>query len=147
MATLTRSTMIDAPVEKVFDYALDIRNLWDFPDIALADVVLEPEGTGSSARIFAHFLGFHLEMGLTYTEVVRPDRIVAKVAGFGFDNPTWTLTFESLDDATKVTATGEWHINVPAVGGSMEGIMAKGHEDFVETMLSNVKNGVEPTSA
>lgn len=147
MAILTRSVMIDAPIEKVFDYALDIRHLWNLPDVGLADVVLKPEGTGSSARIFTHFLGFHFDMGLTYTEVVRPDRIVAEVAGFGFDNPTWTLTFESVDDGTKLTAQGEWHINVPAVGGSMEQMMVKGHEDFIATMLSNLKSGVEPTSA
>jgi len=147
MATLKRTMTIDAPVEKVFDYALDIRNLWDFPDMGLADVDLKPDGEGSSARIFAHFLGFHLEMGLKYTEVVRPERIVAEISGFGFDNPTWTLTFKPVDERTKLTVTGEWHINVPAVGGAMEGMMVREHKDFVETMLSHIRAGVEPTSA
>lgn len=145
MATLTRSVTIDAPVEKAFDYALDIRNLWAVPDIGLADVALKPDGVGSSAKIFTHFLGFHMEMGLEYTEVVRPERIVAKVAGFGLDKPTWRFTFEPADGGTKMTVQGEWHINVPAVGGPMEGLMVREHREFVEQMLTNVKSGVEGT--
>lgn len=86
-------------------------------------------------------------MGLTYTEVTRPERIIAQVAGFGPDNPTWTFTFEPVDGGTKLTAQGEWHINLPAVGGPMEGMMAKEHEGFVETMLTNVKTGVMRTAA
>ena len=35
--------------------------------------------SGSSARIWSHLLGFHLEGGLEYTEVVRPERIKAEV--------------------------------------------------------------------
>lgn len=146
MATLTRSVVIDAPVEKVFDYALDMRNLWAVPDVALADVALKPEGTGSSARLFSHFLGFHLEGGLEYTEVVRPERIVAKVSFFA-EHPTWTFTFEPVDDGAKLTATGEWHIGVPAVGKPLEGLMVREHQEFVETMLTNVKDGVEGTTA
>ena len=145
MATLTRSVTIDAPVEKVFDYALDIRNLWAVPDIALADVMLKPDGVGSSARIWTHFLGFHMEMGLEYTEVIRPERIIAEVKSFGPDNPTWTFTFEPADGGTKLTAQGEWRIHVPAVGKPMEGLMAREHKDFVETMLNNLKTALEGT--
>jgi uncharacterized protein YndB with AHSA1/START domain len=147
MATLTRSVIIDAPVEKAFDYALDIRNLWAVPDVGLANVVLKPEGTGSSAQLYAHFLGFHLAMGLEYTEVVRPERIIAKVTSFTPDRPTWTFTFEPVEAGTKLTVQGEWHIKVPAVGGPMEGLMAREHKDFVEIMLTNVKSGVEGTTA
>jgi uncharacterized protein YndB with AHSA1/START domain len=146
MATLTRSVVIDAPVEKVFDYALDVRNLWAFPDVALANVELKPEGIGSSARLFTHFLGFHMEGGLEYTEVVRPERIVAKVSFFA-ENPTWTFTFEPVDDGVKLTVRGEWHIGVPAVGRPLEGLMVREHKEFVETMLTNVKDGVEGTTA
>jgi uncharacterized protein YndB with AHSA1/START domain len=146
MATLTRSVVIDAPVEKAFDYALDIRNLWALPDVGLANVVLKPEGVGSSARIFTHLLGFHIEMGLEYTEVVRPERIVAKVTSFT-EKPTWTFTFEPVDDGVRFTVQGEWHVGVPAVGKPMEGLMVREHKEFVETMLTNVKTGVEGTAA
>jgi uncharacterized protein YndB with AHSA1/START domain len=87
MAVLTRSVTIEAPVEKVFEYALDIRNLWAVPDIALADVSLKPDGVGSSARLWTHFLGFHMEMGLEYIEVTRPERIVAEVKSTSTSRP------------------------------------------------------------
>jgi uncharacterized protein YndB with AHSA1/START domain len=146
VATLTKSVVIDAPVEKAFDYALDLRNLWAVPEVALADVELKPEGTGSSARLFSHFLGFHLEGSLEYTEVVRPERIVAKVSFFA-EHPTWTFTFEPVDDRVKLTVQGEWHVGVPAVGRPLEGLMVREHKEIVETMLTNVKDGVEGTSA
>lgn len=143
MATLTRSITIEAPIETVFDRALDIRTLWSLPDVGLANVELTPDGVGSSAQIYEHMLGFHIEMGLEYIEVVRPNKIVAKIDGFGPDNPTWTFTFEPADEGTKMTAEGEWHINVPAVGRPMEGMMVKEHKDVVTTMLTNVKAEAE----
>jgi len=147
MATLTRSIMIDAPVEEVFDYALDIRNLWAIPDVGLADVTLTPDGVGSQARLFTHFLGFHMSMGLEYLEVVRPEKIVAKVTSFSPDRPMWTFTFEPAGSGTKLTVLGEWHIAVPAVGKPMEDMVAGSHKDLVQTMLTNAKAGAEKAVA
>ncbi len=143
MATLTRSITIDAPVEKVFDYALDIRNLWVIPDVGLADVDQKPEGVGSTARIFAHFLGIHFTMKLEILEVVRPDKIVLKISSNTPDRPMWTLTSEPVEDGTKLTMLGEWHINVPGVGGPMEEMQARSHKTVVDGILANVKEKVE----
>jgi uncharacterized protein YndB with AHSA1/START domain len=142
MATLTRSVTIDAPVEKVFDHVLDIRKFWAWPDMALAEVTPTEDGVGSSARIWTHFLGFHMEGGLEYTEVVRPERIRAEV-GFAMEHPTWTFTFEPVDDGTKLTARGEWHVKVPAVGRTFERLMVKEHKEFLEQMLAKVKAELE----
>jgi uncharacterized protein YndB with AHSA1/START domain len=145
MATLTSSIYVAAPVEEVFDYALDPRKLWAVPDVALAQVELTPEGTGSSARVWSHFFGFHLEGGLEYTKVVRPERIVIDV-GFAMEHPTWTFEFEPDDAGTKVTAQGEWHVSIPAVGRQFEQMLVKGHEEFVETMLATMKAEMEATT-
>ena len=142
MATLTRSITVNAPVEKVFDHVLDIRKFWVWPDIALAEVTQTPEGVGSSARIWTHFLGFHMEGGMEYTEVVRPERITAEV-GFAMEHPTWTFTFEPTDGGTTLTARGEWHVKVPAVGRPFERLMVKEHEEFLEQLLAKVKADVE----
>jgi uncharacterized protein YndB with AHSA1/START domain len=148
MATLTRSVTVHAPVEKVFDYAMDVRNLWSFPGeaIALADVDLKPEGVGTSARIWSHWLGFHIEGGLEYTEVVRPERIVVQV-GFAVEHPTWTFTFKPFHGGTKVTGNGEWHVSAPLVGKRFEQMAVKEHEPFLEAMLANLKAGVETKAA
>lgn len=146
MATLTRTITINAPVKKVFDYALDVRNLWTMPNVALADIDLKPEGTGTTCRIWSHFLGFHIEGTLEYTEVVRPERIVAEVRFF-MERPTWTFTFEPVTGGTKITATGEWHVGVPVVGDTVEKMNVKEHEPLVDTMLDNLKTALEAKAA
>ena len=148
MATLTRSIMIDAPVDTVFVYALDISQLWRTKDVALTDVDIKPEGVGTSARMYSHLLGFHLEGGIEYTEVVPGERIVARVVDFAVvDEPTWTFTFAPATGGTTVTVTGEWTVKVPAVGKPIETMMVKGHEPMVEALLANLKTQVEAKAA
>jgi uncharacterized protein YndB with AHSA1/START domain len=146
MSILTRSAVVDAPVETVFEYALDPRKLWSVPDIALAEVEVKPEGAGTTARIWYHFLGFHLEGGLEYKEVTRPERIVIEV-NFFMEHPTWTFTFEPKDEGTMVTIQGEWHLKAPIVGGTYEKLMAKDHEPFLDTMLSTMKAHLQTSAA
>jgi uncharacterized protein YndB with AHSA1/START domain len=148
VATLTRTVTINAPVEEVFDYALDVRNLWAFPGqpVALKDVDLKPEGVGTSARVWTHMFGFHMEGGLEYTDVVRPERIVIQV-GFAMEHPTWTFTFEPVAGGTKLTAAGEWHVSVPLVGKTYEKMEVKGHEPMIEAMLANAKEHLETKAA
>jgi uncharacterized protein YndB with AHSA1/START domain len=146
MAILTRSTTVKAPVEKVFDYAMDVRSLWSMPDVAVAEVDVKPEGVGTTARLWSHFLGFHLEGGLEYTEVTRPERIVIKVSYF-MEHPTWTFTFEPVEGGTKVTVQGEWHVNAPAVGGTIEKMMVTEHKPLLDTMLGNLKDSLESKAA
>ncbi len=142
MAVLTQSITVDAPVEEVFDYALDPRELWSMPDVAVTDVTTKPDGLGTSARIWSHMLGFHIEGGMEYKEVTRPERIVIKV-DFLLEHPTWTFTFEPENGRTKVTVRGEWHVKTPAIGGRFEKMMVKGHEPALENMLASLKHDLE----
>ena len=144
MAKLSRSIEIEAPVEKVFDFATDIGKFWtSWPEeVAVRDVELKPDGVGTSARLFTHFLAIHMEGTMEYTEFVPNERIVAKTHFFG-ESPTWVFTFEPADGGTKMTAEGEWHVKVPAVGKSLEGMMVKGHVEGLESLLATVKSRVE----
>lgn len=144
MAKLTRSIEIEAPVDKVFDFAVDVGKLWtSWPeDVAVRDVELKPDGVGSSARLWTHLLAIHMEGTVEYTEVICNQRIVAKVHFFG-EKPTWVFTFEPTDGGTKLTAEGEWHVNLPGVGKPLEGMLVKGHEGGLESLLANVRSRVE----
>lgn len=147
MATLTRSVTINAPVKKVFDLATDVGRLWTCsPEVALRDVKLTPDGVGTSAEIWTHGLGVHFQGHIEYTEVTRPERIVAQVV-FGPEKPVWVFTFEPIDGGTQMTGQGEWHVNAPAVGKALEGWMAKSHEGFLETLLGNFKALAEAEAA
>ncbi|HEX6234805.1 MAG TPA: SRPBCC family protein [Jiangellaceae bacterium] len=142
MATLTRSITVDAPVDTVFDFALDIGRLWKMKDVALTDVDIKPDGVGTSARLYTHVLGFHVEGGVEYTEVVPGQRIVAQVHFFA-EKPTWTFTFEPTAGGTKITGEGEWIVKFPVVGRPIEAMMVKEHEPYLEAMLANLKTQVE----
>ena len=144
MAKLTRSIEIAAPVEKVFDYAKDVGKLWtSWPEeVAARDVELTPDGVGSSARLFGHFLAIHMEGTVEYTEVLPHERIVADVHFF-VENPRWVFTFEPVKGGTKFTAEGQWHARVPAVGERHDQMMVKSHEKELESMLATMKSRVE----
>lgn len=142
MATLTRSITIHAPADTVFDYVLDIGKFWRAEDVALTEIDIKPEGVGTSARMFSHILGFHIEGGIEYTEVVPGKLIVAQVHFFA-EKPKWTFSFEPDESSCTLTAVGEWHVGIPAVGKPIENMMVKEHEPFVEALLKNVKTQVE----
>ncbi len=148
MAKLSRSIEIKAPVEKVFEFAKDVGKFWtSWPEeVAVRDVEMTPDGVGTSARLFSHFLAIHLEGTIEYTEVVPNERILAKVHFFG-ESPTWAFTFEPSDAGTKLTAEGEWHVKVPVVGKRVEGMMVKGHEEGLESLLATVKSRLEAEAA
>lgn len=148
MSTLTRSITVDAPVDTVFAYALDVSRLWKVKDVALTDVDIKPDGVGTSARMYTHLLALHIEGGIEYTKVVPGERIVAQVTDFVVvDEPTWTFTFKPVKGGTKVTATGEWVVKVPIVGKRIESTMAKGHESMLDMLLANLKTQVEAKTA
>jgi len=146
MATLTRSITVDAPVYEVFAFASDVGKLWVWDEIALASVDSKPDVVGTTARMFTHFLGFHMEGTVEYTEV-EPDKSITAVVHFFAGSPTWKFTFEPTDAGTTVTATGEWHVGVPVVGKSLEGMMVKEHQEGLEAMLANLKTQVEAKAA
>ncbi|MEQ6902897.1 SRPBCC family protein [Nocardioides sp. YIM 152588] len=146
MATLRRSITVEAPLDDVFHFALDIGQLWKMKDVALTEVDIKPDGVGTSARLYSHFLAFHLEGGIEYTEVVPNERIVAQVHFFA-EKPTWTFTFEPVPGGTKVTGEGEWTVRVPVAGRSLETMMVKEHAPMLEAMLENLKIQVESKHA
>lgn len=141
--TLTRTIVIGVPVERAFTAALDLGKLWTyFPDVAVRDVKLTPEGVGSSVRIYSHALGLHMEGTGRIIEVVPNERIVVK-AHFGPENPLWTFTFEPVESGTQLTVQGAWHVGFPRVGSAIEDRMAKSHTEFVEEMLAAIKADLE----
>lgn len=144
---LSRSIIIDAPVEAVFDRILDLGRFYVlFPDVAVRDVVLTPEGVGSSLRIYTHEFGLHVEGVAKIVEVVHPERIVVQVAFGRTEKPLWTFTFEPVEGGTKLVVEGEWHVRLPAIGHPMETLIARSHEAFADEMLANLKTEMEGTA-
>ena len=146
MSVMTRSIIIKAPVNEVFEFAKDPgRFVAAIPDFATRAEVLTPDGVGSSTHAYTHGLGIHFEGTVEYTEVVANQRIVAKVS-FPGEHPTWTFTFEPLDSWTRLTMRAEWHVKAPVVGWVMDVIKAREHGSMAEQWLEAVKNRIEPAA-
>lgn len=144
-ATLTRSVVIQAPLAAVLDDVLNIGTFWaGAPDVAVRDVTLTPEGVGSSARIYTHWLGFHMEGVIEVVEAAQ--EFVAIKAAFGPEGPLWTFSLDVVEGGTKLTGRGEWHMNVPGVGGRLGTWAAAAHEEFLDGMLASAKRRVEASA-
>lgn len=147
MAKLMKSVTIDAPVETVFDLAADVGRFWTcWPGIAVRDVEVTPQGVGTSGTFYTHASFLHFEGHVEYLDVVRNERIVAKVTATG-ESPTWTFTFAPVKGGTELTAQAEWHVGVPVVGTTIEVMMVKGHETELQQWLDSIKQHLEAAKA
>ena len=141
----TRSTHIDAPVEKVFDYVEDPHHFFEAFDeewrrhMAIADVHVTPEGVGTTARLMGRmFLVFHMEWVMTREEYVRNERIVDKANTGG----VWTFTFAPDETGTTLTGSFGWAGKVAFMGEVMDKFGWNGDRDL-DVMLANLKKAIE----
>lgn len=140
---LVRSVTIDAPVSDVFAFLADPGQLWTlFPDVAVRDVHLTPDVVGSSARLYSHWRGLHMEGSVETVEAVRDQRLVNQIA-FRAESPLWTFTVEPAGQGTRLTAKGEWHVKMPGVGSRVESMLVREHRDPLEQLLDHLKQRVE----
>jgi uncharacterized protein YndB with AHSA1/START domain len=141
MARFEDTVTIDAPVEKVFAFVKDVGKLWAcFPDVAVREVVLTPEGVGSHAEWYVRMFFLHYQGRIEITEVVPDKRIAVKSSA----GPVFTFTLTPQDDgSTEFRSVVEWSSGVPIVGKPIEGIMASiGAGDF-QAFIANIKAAVE----
>ncbi len=140
-----RSTHIDAPVEKVFDYVQDPHHFFEAFDeewrrhMALAEVKLTPDGVGTTYRVMGRmFLLFHMEWVITREEFIPNERIVDKASTGGI----WTATFEPDGTGTKLTMAFGWATRFPLVGEVVDRVGWNGDSDL-DLMLTNLRKAIE----
>jgi uncharacterized protein YndB with AHSA1/START domain len=156
MTDFTRSydLMIDAPVHEVFEYCRDPHHLFEgWPGLEVTDVVMTPEGVGTTAHIVGRFAkGMLLEqIEREYTEFVPDTRIVSKAHGkvrFAgrtrevANPPIFTWRFEAKDGGTKLTLVvleedlAWWQT-------MLESVSALAMSKNIRSTLAAVKAGVE----
>jgi uncharacterized protein YndB with AHSA1/START domain len=156
MTDFTRSyeVLIDASVHDVFEYCRDPRHLFaGWPALEVIDVVMTPEGVGTTAHIVGTFArGMIVEqIEREYTEVAQDERIVTKAhakvrfAGLPKDvanGPIFTWLFEGSDGSTKVTLVVlEEDLNW--VQNLLESVSAVAMGKNLHGMLAALKAGVE----
>ena len=138
---MKRSIHIEAPVEKVFDFCKDPRNVLDVTaaPFAVKDVKLTEEGVGTYYSWASKTPGLRFEGFDVYTEFVPNQRITDRSSsGLPGD---WTFSFEPEGSGMQLTAEVHhrsfWRI--PPLGELVEWVQSP----VAGRMLSAVKAKME----
>jgi uncharacterized membrane protein len=142
MAKLERSITINAPVEKVFNYASDPNNHPEFwPSVVeVKDVKRLPNG-GYSHRFVYKMAGVRFEGASEHIEYIPNQRFVEKATG-GID-ATLDWGFQHENGGTKITVEAEYTVPVPVLGKVAEAIVVKLNANEAEAILANLKARME----
>jgi uncharacterized membrane protein len=139
MLTLTTSIEIEAPVEKVFDFAHRVENL---PEIwpafeEVTNLQRLPDGTQSYDWTYK-MAGVRLK-GHSETAVVEECRRTVSRSAGGI-NAVITWTFEPLSaNATRVTSQTDYTVPIPVIGKLAESLVHRMNEREAELTLVNLK--------
>lgn len=156
MVDFTRryETTVDAPVHEVFESCRDPRHVFEgWPELQVTDVVMTPDGVGTTAHIVAKFVkGIVVEqIEREYTAVVPDQQIVStahatvRFAGRTKDvanAPIFTLLFEAEDGGTKLTLV-LLEENLSRLANLYESVSGGAIEKDMRSMLAGIKVGAE----
>jgi uncharacterized protein YndB with AHSA1/START domain len=142
MAKVTASIMIDAPVEKVFDYVEDPAKVPEYwPSvIEIKDVEELPDG-GARMTVVYKMAGVRFDVETECTEFVPNERTVYESEGGVSSTLTWT--YEGQDGSTKVTMDMEYQVNLPGLRKLGEAFLTKVSQNEGQAILGNVKAKME----
>lgn len=138
---LTKSIVIEAPAEAVFDYLKDPAKSWVDMATTVHDVKPTPEGVGTTFEWESKMFGFHVSGINEFSEFVPNQRLVV-TASKGF---VFSFTLEPVAAGTKLTLAEE---DVPAnwAVAAFDAVAMKLTERDIDTFLANVKAAVEATA-
>jgi uncharacterized protein YndB with AHSA1/START domain len=141
MAKVKKEIIINAPVEKIFNYVDDPSNLPEvWPSLVeVTDVKTLPNG-GHSNRFVFKMAGIHIKGVNEVFEYLPNQRTVAKTSGI---ESTLTWAFEPEARGTKVTFEAEYTVPIPVLGKIAEAIIVKMNDHEGEVLLANLKARME----
>ncbi len=142
MAKITREILINAPVEKVFEYHSNPMNQPEYwPSmLEVKDVEERPEG-GQNYNWVYKMAGIRLEGSTETTEFVENERIVTK--GSGGVESTFVYEYKPEGEGTRLTMEVEYIVPVPVLGKLAEAFILKVNEREADTVLGNLKDRLE----
>ena len=142
MAKVEKSVSIKAPVEKVFGYMADPRNLPEiWPSmVEVKDVQPSPAG-GYNFGWMYKMAGMRLEGASETTEFIANQRNVTESKKGIQSRFIWTYKGEA--GGTKVTVQVEYKVPVPLLGKLAEAFIIKQNERELDLVLANLKARME----
>ncbi len=142
MAKTTRDILINAPVEKVFEYASNPMNQPEYwPSMMEVKDVEEQPGGGQNYNWVYKMAGIRLEGSSETTEFVENERIVEKSSG-GIES-TFVYAYKPEGEGTRLTIEAEYVVPVPVLGKLAEAFILKVNEREADTVMGNLKDRLE----
>lgn len=138
MVKIEKQVVIDAPLDKVFDYVYDPDNL---PQIwpSLVEIKtkkLMPDGGYSGEWVFK-MGGLFLEGSGKYIDIVPKQWYTIETRGAIDSKVLWT--FWSQGNQTRVTLTINYNVPIPVLGRLAEILIIKMNENQADVILTNLK--------
>ena len=142
MQTVEKSIVINAPVEKVFEYIDNPLNNpeWLIGMMDVGDVVGEP-GVGRHFEWTFKMVGIPLKGQSKTMEHTFNSRIVTESEG-GITS-TWATDLEPEGDGTRLKIKVDYTVPIPVLGKLAEHLIAKQNERNLESSLENIKQMLE----
>jgi len=142
MATLTKSVLIDAPIEKVFAYLENPMNMLDvWPSMVDIRNIQSTDGGLKTYEWTYKMAGMKLDGSSVDVESVPYERMVTVSKG-GIES-TITWLFSAEDGKTRLTSITEYSVPMPVLGKLAESIILKTNDREAETLLVNIKTMLE----
>lgn len=143
MSRIEKGIILNAPIERVFNYIKDPSNWTKFwPSLMkVNDIQTLPNG-GYKANYEYRMAGMRFKGEGEYTEYVPNNRIV--VSTHGGINSKLTFAFYPVKESNQiershVTITVEYDIPVPLLGKLAEVVINRMNEQDIDLLLSNLQ--------
>ena len=149
MAILDKTIIIDAPVEKIFDFIIKPESWKEiYPKITNIEKVESlPTGGYRYHCKFDMFAGMKCEVDTENTEVVANQRLsyhnTCGLIGKKNIELDEDLRFYSEDGKTKITYHASNKVPVPIIHELIETLLMKMNERMVDKCLTNLKTKME----
>jgi len=145
MIEVSESVTIDAPVERVFAFMDDPENhLTVTPSLADVRNVEPLDNGGKRLEHTFRMAGISLDGELEEVERAENERILFEMRGQL--SGEIELTFESADDATRLTYTGRYDLPGQVLERVARPFVRRYNERELSTTLANVKTHLEASA-
>ena len=149
MSIVTKSIIMNAPIEQVFMYYARTEHIaGHFPEEAKMKVipikVTEGWGVGTVMRIIGEFGGKPMQWDSITCEVTKNKKIVSKALNGPFKKNVITVKFEEINNATKVTFEADYVLPYFIIGIIIDKLRLRKYViKGMNVSLQEVKNAVE----
>lgn len=142
MARVKKSIKINVPVEKVFEYVNNPKNLPEiWPSLEKVNNIKELPNGGHSFDWEYKMAGMRFKGSTEVVEVVPNEHTVSISTG-GIES-TLIWEYQAVEDGTIFTDNTEYRMPIPLLGKLAESFIAKVNENESEVFLANLKAKME----